>query len=292
MNNFNPQSYQSMTNSNMQRNNFYQGFMPNEPLINKPNFTNTGNVIHNNLGDKLFAEHSTDFQLWINSIDRNTKVYADPFHFTTIFDGVGTSTSGGTTTYGTPAPTIGRRFERVKYVNFSGVFLPRSNIFYLPANSPNSVYEMIPTGNDDLSNAHRFLILKVDELETTQIYSTNTSVITESSFVLTPNQTAGVNSVFWVACKNNSRVYPKSALGNISRLTTGLYDEHGTPITVKSRVTSGSTNTDTNYNLSADSNQANPSSELQILNKAMQLNYLFNIGTAEAELNTLTKFEH
>ena len=317
MNTFNPMSYQSAMNSRMGLNNFQKSFNQNNSIIDRPDFANRGNVLHNNLGDSLQAEHVVEYQLYIDSVDRNTNNFPDPFSFTVTFGGVGGRTAIDTdgsitgtvgTQYqisGTAAPTLGRKFDNVKFVNLDHIILPSSNVIHVPtdvngngiidpANPAEGIYYMMlasSTGESfKLEDVYKYLVLRFEELGTTKIFTTGKN-FTDISFMLLPDQDLGGKSVLWKA-KHDARVFPNSCLGKLSRLTPKLYDPFNNPITIMSNTYGTTTNTI--YNLSADANQkVTPlPAGLSTLNAQMQVNYSFTIGVIENELNTLTKFEH
>lgn len=109
----NPQPYSNQQWKN-QQNGFYsydQAFATQQNLIDKQDFGNKGNVIHNNLGQNLLAEHVAEYKLKINSIDRNITNYPSIFKQRISFD-----ESGGYI----------RNFKNVKYISIDSVILPRS----------------------------------------------------------------------------------------------------------------------------------------------------------------------
>lgn len=268
MNNFIPNSYQMMNNSNMGMYQYPQR-MQKTPLIDRHDFTNKGNVLHNNMGVDLNSENITEYQLYINSIDRDTTSWPDPFRFRTAFDSIGA-----------PNPKIDRKFKNIKYININHVFLPRTNIITVTDDE----YALVESdgGTNDLTN-HRFLILRFEELTSPHVYSTGMS-ITDTSFILVPDQNAG-DGVLWKAM-SRSRIYPTSSLGKLSRLTPVLYDEFGNQITIMRRTSS-----DVAYDLANDANQSDPSDSLIALNKSMQVYYSLTLGVIELEMNVLPKFE-
>jgi len=255
-----------------------QSFKQNTPLIDRQDFSNKNNVLHNNLGDSLLAEHIVEYDVYISSIDRATKYYPSPFNFTTSFGGVQST-----------LPIIARRFENVKYINLDYVYLPRTYLIHVPPSPPaGDTYYMITTADEVDLDRRKFLVVRFEELSSSKIFSTGTN-INDLSFVIYPVQDAGPNCVMWKAHKN-SRVFQNSHLSKLSRLTPVLYDEYGTQITIIKRVVSGGTITDTAYDLANDSNQTSPPADLVTLNNLMQTYYSFTIGCVENEMNTLTNY--
>ncbi len=112
MNNFNPSTYQGMTNVRMGMNPFKEGYQQNTPLIDRQDYTNQKNALHNNMGDNLLSEHITEYQITISSYNRDSAFQPDPFNFTTYFD------SGSSN----QVPSISKKFVNVKYINLEYVF--------------------------------------------------------------------------------------------------------------------------------------------------------------------------
>lgn len=109
----NPRSFsnQQWTNQMKGYYNYDQAFAPQQNIIDRPDFINNGNVIHNNLGQILLSEHIGEYKLKINSIDRNTSKYPSIFKQQVIFD---------------DSCGFLRSFKNVKYISIDTVILPRS----------------------------------------------------------------------------------------------------------------------------------------------------------------------
>lgn len=361
MNNFNPSTYQGIANARMGMNSFKEGYQQNTAMIDRQDYTNQKNALHNNMGDNLLSEHIAEYQITVSSYNRDPSSQPDPFNFTTYFD------SGSSN----QIPSISKKFVNVKYINLEYVFLPRTNIVFTPAsytavslsspvsgppmtvppkyiNPPSiegnsvtivappvdvnciiplpssisgitnggsisavtlpydvtgnkSTYSMVPSGIDDLKN-HKFLKVVFEEISSSRSLSTSRNA-TDISFILVYDITAGLHSGLWKPKFQNSKVFPTSLLGRISRLTPVLYDEYDNRITIMQRSITfdGSTNiatyTDIPCNLSADYNlyKSYPSSfdvdNVKTLYNLMQMNYMVVLGVVENEMNTLTKFE-
>jgi hypothetical protein len=165
-NNFNPNPYtESMitpiatrhTNTynptNTHVSNMYNNYNPvNVPesatLIEKTNFKNPDNTIHNNLGDILLSENITEYQINIDSDDRCLDTYPSPFCYSVSFKALGPSTEKKYSNFkqydnncnkiidpidkiyypGTPGPVIMRSFKNVKFVKIRNVIISKSCI--------------------------------------------------------------------------------------------------------------------------------------------------------------------
>lgn len=288
MSNYNPvpNSYQSMENSKNNYNNYQTGFSQNTPLIHKQDFSNKNNVLHNNLGEYLQSEFLVEYQILINSVDRNLYTYKDPFNFSTTFGNTQSSTSNGITTLS--GPSIDRKFTNIKYINFDYVFLPRTNyVTVTDSNIETFNGSIVPCAYEtDLHVRNKFLILKIEELSSTQKFSTS-NIMASNTYMLIPEQPAGVDAWIWkVRSPSSSKIYHSTNLGNLSKLTTTIYDETGNIVTLINNETG----------LKFDISQyllpiyASPTDKALKLNKVMQINYGFTFGIIENDLNTLNKF--
>jgi len=74
-------------------NNFQQAFGQNQTVIDKTNFINQSNTIHNNLGETINTENINEYFIRISSADRTIPIYPSPFKFSVIFgqSGVGSN---------------------------------------------------------------------------------------------------------------------------------------------------------------------------------------------------------
>lgn len=109
-----PRAHSNQQWTNQQRGyyNFDQAFANQQNLIDRTDFTNHNNVIHNNLGPNLLAEHISEYKLRLNSADRNVQITPSIYKQQIIFD----KSCGGL-----------RNFKNVKYIQIDSVLLPKSS---------------------------------------------------------------------------------------------------------------------------------------------------------------------
>lgn len=141
---FNPLSTntQQLMNSAPIMSDFQQAFEPNRPIIEKLDYINKNNLIHNNIGENVLDEHIVEYRLIIDSLDRDIKFYPNPFSFTVQLNPISTSVvrheeyiddknkSKGKKTVETrfesePPPHINKEFVNVKYVKLENIILPQ-----------------------------------------------------------------------------------------------------------------------------------------------------------------------
>lgn len=157
----------------------------------------------------------------------------------------------------TPAPFIIRNFKNVKYVKLDRVILSRANIIKFVIDQTitiNDTNQNVTVSSeidrkihnfqdntgactlchcDDcqciMSNKNKFILLKVKELETFHIYSTNT-IMSDNTFVLYVDKTLGSSNNMWFPTYG-SCIYPDSLLTNLDRLSIEFYGKDGEPLT-------------------------------------------------------------
>jgi hypothetical protein len=93
-NSYEPNStfYRNETNSarneslnDMRQFNYQQNFTENVPINKKPDFTYKNNTLDENIGNPVNKDNITEYRLNIDSIDRDTELYPDPFQYKVTF---------------------------------------------------------------------------------------------------------------------------------------------------------------------------------------------------------------
>jgi hypothetical protein len=285
--NFNPITTNNMPNGNNNGYNYNNGFAPNSQIIERTDFKNHGNVLHNNLGNSLFAENIIEYQLWIDSVDRDISMYPNPFKFITTFGGAGAqsinkktisknNSSGNQTVSnekiyfkGSAGPIIDRKFKNVKYIKLDHVILPKSTVFNLDQSfnvevASNAQYHL---------EKYRYLIVKIREIASEFTFSTN-SIIGNDSFIIYKDSCCGNNSTMWCPEGSGSKIYLNSALGNLDRLSLTIMDPKGNVLAVTNQF--GEPIKDTEFYEQID---------------CLNCLYSFQVGVFENELTTEVKYE-
>ena len=136
----NPEMMNNM-NNNYVHSDFDEAFIPNEQLVEKQSYINKGKILHNNINDNTFVEGVVDYQINIDSDDRNVEIFPNPFHYVVSFKATGkfnynkfkTENNEDAEFPETPGPVIIRNFKNVKYIGIDQVTLPRylCSKFYL-----------------------------------------------------------------------------------------------------------------------------------------------------------------
>ena len=212
--------------------NFNNGFRQSTNLIPPQDWTNSGNLMHNNIAPNVYNELVMDYYLHIDSYDRDVNAYPSSFKFTVSLGGSGTSSEKvydkqtgtfQTINYtGVPEPRIQRNFYNVKYISLDKIILPKFAVYSFTLNEdvpPVRTY----TGVTSFSEKYRYLILKIKELDNNRIFSTNNRVSDDSFVIYKDKDLGGSNSEIWLSsyCK---RTYLKSSLKNLDKLTIEIAD--------------------------------------------------------------------
>ena len=264
---------------------------PAYPMLDKQDFMNKGNVLYNNLGDKLLAEYVNEYKIHINSADRNIATYPSPFKMRVFLDN------------SSQQPSLRRNFERIKYISLDWLILPKTLsvdtthatavpplLFPTDSHYSNSP---VPVNSPVMSvlTHHKYIILKIDELSTDKNIGTS-NLIDKNTFILYDDSKMGMDSVMWKST-HNTIIFQNSLLASLSSLTFSLYDEFGNPLSIldetgKDILKNNITGTSTNFNAFVDANDNQPS--VQYTNNIYQVVYSLTIGVLENELNTLPNY--
>jgi len=172
-----------------------------------------------------------DYTLYIDSGDRSTVVYPNPFNFIVSLGGAGSSTNAMynplTQTYvrntysGVPMPRIEKNFKNIKYICIDKIFFPKNIVYNLVGNDY--------TGLVPLSKKYRYLIVRIKELDNNKLLSTNIHVKDDSFIIYRDKDLGGCNAEIWIAAQPK-RTYLKSALKNLDRLSIEIVDNEGKQI--------------------------------------------------------------
>lgn len=289
--NFQATTTNSLANSNFY--NFNKGFLPNQQIIEKIDFNNKGNIMHNNIADNILSEHVTEYQINIDSNDRKLSVYPNPFKFTVTFGGIGPqviesrfqNNKNEEKTYfeGSPSPIIDRRFKNVKYIKLDYLMLPK----IITLHNNNNKYDFDSNQNTVCHlSSFGYLILKIKELSSGRILGTN-SMISDDSFIIYPDKCLGRDFVMWVT-SNGSRIYNNSNLGNLERLTISILTPSGKQLAI---IDSCGKEIDFRI-LDKPKKDDNLAYSLKKMENILKCYISILIGVVENEINTVTKFEN
>jgi hypothetical protein len=213
-------------------NNSYKGGMNGSVLLGQPDYTNPGNILHNNVGDRVMGEQIFDHKLFIDSSIRDYSRSPDPFKFMIKFNGIEAKTEnvyviidGETYSYpryleGDTDVVMDRIFKNIKSVVINTLLLP---IFIDYKTNEDGSYS--PTGLKLSKSAFKYLILKIDELTNNRCYSNN-KVFGKESFIMKMDDEICIFNHRWIPISNNV-CYPDSRLKFIDRLTVEICNDKG-----------------------------------------------------------------
>jgi len=307
---FNPLSTNTQYNMNAipSMSNFKAAYEQNSPIIEKIDYTNRNNILHNNVGDNILDEHVVEYRICIDSLDRDIKYYPDPFSFTVKFNPISASNvqheeyidykdkSKGTKIVqtrfeGAPSPVINKEFRNVKYVKLENVILPQ----YSKLKQKNDgAFAFDP---DSSLITDRFVSLVIKELDCDRVYTTSSastrigengkSYTPPTPFALIiPDKLLGLN-YYAGTPYYGSKIYKNSLLGNITQVTIQFYDCLGTPLKFNHVFTH-----DDLEQYEFDNGDKLPITDMRHpYNKKLQTHTSLIIGVVESQINTNTKFD-
>ena len=246
---------QGLMNTLPSMTNFSKAFQPNAPIIETMDYMNHNQLLHNNVGESVFAESIVEYKINIDSLDRDLNAYRDPFAFTVIFDPPSTtsmripvkdygnkSCNKGprlekTVVHGPPKPHILKEFKNVKFIRLDSIVLP---IFTKTKVDENG--EIVFDPNSRLLD-DRYIILRIKELDddkSTLVYDTgdDNARCCSGGIVQTYPKPFGIiypdkiiGRFYFRGCFDYAmKTYKSSTLGNIGGLTIELFDSCGEPI--------------------------------------------------------------
>lgn len=183
---------------------------------------------------------------------------------------------------GTPGPTIQREFKNVKYVKLDYLILPKT-FTLIPTSS--GEYEL-STDPNDMITRYKYLIVKINEISSQHIMSTNRSIGNDCFIVYPDKLLGGDNNSIWIS-SNGSRIFTNGLLGNIKKLTITIMDPNGNVLT----VVDGTTGKEVDLKVIDSDCDDSQTYSLKCLHQYLQINISMLFGVVENEINTVTKFE-
>ena len=275
-------------------NNFNKAFMHNTPLIDANNYNNKNQLLHNNLGEKIFNERVVEYKIIMSSVDRDKKKFPSPFHMQVSFGNANV------------CPNIEESMTNVKYVTLNSIIVPKT--FAVDTTKiENDTYDILPLdsifggGNfcDNSNPEHLFysigikpfLLVKIKELDDSHLMGTS-PMYQRNTFMMTPDQRIGDSIIY--KPKRASIIYPNSQLKNLNMFTLTILDECGKEIYLVNESGNKIINQNIKQNVNLNYNQYVEAHEdnkyVKHTDKTMNIIYDFTFGVTENELNTLTSY--
>jgi len=307
---FNPMSSNLQYNMNKtpSMTKFPESYIPNNPIIEKIDYTNKNQLLHNNVGDNVLDETVVEYRINIDSADRDIFTYPNPFSFVVKFNPPSRNfvqqevyvdphnKSKGTKIHetlikGPPKPHIEKEFRNVKYIKLENVILPQNTKIKIDENDN-------PTGFDPEGSllGDRYVSLVIKELESNRTFTTgddSTRYDEDTGKLYTPPRPFAIiipdkilvnyyaGTPFY-----GSKIYKNSALGNITQLTIEFYNSMGEPIKIHELFHPHE------IKQREIDNDAVPKSDLRHpLNKRLQVHLSLIIGVVEGQINNNTQLE-
>lgn len=217
---------------NPQLNNFNKAYTPNKQELIQRDYQNHNELIHNNVEEDVVNEVLNEYIIHIDGADRDRTIYPNPFRYTVTLGGTGTTYSDGQLIGGNPNPRIERNYRNIKQLKIKYVILPKYYRFNYQLAGNYATYT--PTVDGTFLRNYRYLILRIKELDTDKINSTN-SACRPNTFVLYKNniysQTDAYTDV-WVPTQPII-TYADTNLKNLNKLSIDIIDPSGNQIFMK-----------------------------------------------------------
>lgn len=260
--------------------NFYNSFKPNESKIYMRDFTNKNDILYNNLEKNILDQSIQEYVIQIDSKDRDTIFYPNPFDMKVTFNPIA-DTYDKTTKIkykGTPNPTIPIDFSNVKYIKLENIILPRNCYVIFDEITKQLIYNP-----DKKLEQNRFLLLHINEINNNTNIGTNDYI--NKSFgtifcdkVISPEHFIGHS----YGC---IKVFKNSELENIKTLSIKITDSDGNIIMPHIDKDCETPNYCICNDKKFDSDKCICNYKLHPLNKNFQVYMLFKIGVLCNDLN-------
>jgi hypothetical protein len=276
--------------------NINQSFSQPQPFIDRTDFKNKKNMLHNNLEDDIQIDDIYETDIYINSSDRTTSTYPSMFNFIVKFGGANVASG-----LGFPKtvvnPCIDQTYERIKYITLEVVSVSRTNVIVISGGGGVPIsYSLSTNYDDEICFKNKMLVLSIEELKTKYVVGTG-NLLASESFMLINDKTSGCNHNIWKPIRK-TRTYPTSQLHKVNRLTFKLkdqygnvlqyYDDSGNPFDITAKLAQLKTLIDGGAG-------ADIKSEYQSLlniNKELEVIYVLIFGIYETEFNKIPQYVH
>lgn len=213
--------------------NFNKAYAQNSVEIDHRDHQNHNELIHNNIDPELVNEVLNEYIIHVDGADRHRTIFPNPFKYVVTLGGVGpTKTNGGFDFSGNPNPRIERSYRNIKQLKIKYVLLPKYYKYDYQVAGNFATYTPSPEGT--FLRNYRYLILRIKELDTDKINSTN-SECRPNTFVLYKNSIYSQDDSYtdiWVPTQPII-TYADTNLKNLNKLSLDIIDPSGNQIFMK-----------------------------------------------------------
>lgn len=276
-------SSQQMMNVQQMGGNFNNAFNRHNQLISKPDFSNDGKLLHNNMGDHLHDLKIVEYKITIHTKDRDVLKMPSPFKIKIPCNNV------------TESFSIKNKLNKIKYVTLDSVILPKSTAIDISDVSNSNLYPADSRFTSGIQSSvnqfttlknNRYLILKVKELSNSRNLGTS-SLIDRDTFILQEKHCMGIDGSLWQPL-HSTVIFPSSNPFELKELTMTLYDDDENELKIVGHdgsniMTSNINGTSKTFNEFV-ANNLNVQS-VAYTNKVTQVVFNFTIGHIENEMN-------
>lgn len=210
----------------------FQGGMIGTMLLGRPDYTNPGNLLHNNVGDRTLLDTIFENKIFIDASLRDYTKQPDPYKFTVKFNGteptiekVSVTVDGDVYCYpvylkGDTDIVFDRIFKNVRSVVVNTLIMPSHIEFTVEEDG-----SYTRTNNKLAKSAFKYLVLKINELRNERCFSNNKNLGSES-FIMKMDDDLCINGQRWIPI-HNTVAYPESYLKFIDRLNVDICNDRG-----------------------------------------------------------------
>lgn len=199
--------------NNMNGNNYNTAFARSVNMIPPQNFTNTGHLMHNNMGINISTEQIEVYNIYADGSHRDKSAYPNPFKFPIEFKNYGKGVK------------VDRELVRTKFVRLDGIILPNaSSVTY---DFTDKVFTYDINDPDTSIIAKRFIVVRIDQLKDYHKF-TSGNFMGDNTFVCRLDKDLGNNHSYWIPITRDTVTFKNSAPQPISKLDISVYDDDET----------------------------------------------------------------
>lgn len=226
--------------------NFQTAFEPMTPLrtngydpkgiFSNHNFINKGDLLNNNLQNILLNEEIREYDVMIDSKDRNYQVYPDPFNYEVRFSPLPKTIEyigGRKIVHEEPGPTINDNFINVRYIRLANAVLPLyTRIRTVEEKDDNDEIVCVPkvdTYNRLTENL--YIVLSLGDEYSDPNYKSTNDVLSDSFAVIYYDHLLSDTHYMGLA-SNGIKIFQQDQLAKIDKLRISFMNPYGAPLRV------------------------------------------------------------
>jgi len=266
-------------------NNYNIAYSQNENILPRQTFINSGNLIHNNVDDKLLKEQVLIYNIVADSVDRDYRKYPNPFEYKVSFNAISSADNSNA--------KIPNKLINVKFIKLSSAILPRCYSYVL-----DNITSETGTGDNHICKGKldddRFSIVNIKEFQDYGPMRFATNQHTRDGFSMVYLDTQQ-NKRYYSTTNCIAEKYFQNPLKELTSITVKILDSFGRPLTYDFIDRNANTPNECicNSNTYTDTLKAKCVCKYprHPLNPVLQNNLVFTVGVLTDTINNSTPYQ-